>query len=40
MGIPNNDNLTNAHASAQLNLQAQQNVNAQIGEILMQFREF
>jgi hypothetical protein len=35
MGIPNKNDLTNAHALAQLSLQAQQNVNAQIEEILM-----
>jgi hypothetical protein len=40
MGIPNKDDLTKAHASTQLSLQAQQNVNAQIEEILMQSREF
>jgi hypothetical protein len=40
MGIPNKDDLTKAHASAQLSLQAQQSVNARIEEILMQSREF
>lgn len=40
MGIHNKDNLTKAQASAQLSLQAQQNVKAQIEEILMQSREF
>jgi hypothetical protein len=40
IGIPNNDDLTKAHTSVQLSLQAQQNVNAQIEEILMQSREF
>jgi hypothetical protein len=29
IGIPNNDDLTKAHTSAQLSLQAQQNENAQ-----------
>jgi hypothetical protein len=33
MGIPNNDDLTKAHSSAQLGLQSQQNVNAKIEEI-------
>jgi hypothetical protein len=40
MGIPNKNDLTKAHALAQLSLQAQQNVNAQIEEILMSSREF
>jgi len=35
MGIPNKNELTKAHALAQLSLQAQQNVKAQIEEILM-----
>jgi hypothetical protein len=40
MGIPRKDDLTKAHTSAQLSLQAQQSVKAQIEEILMRFREF
>jgi hypothetical protein len=39
MGITNKDDLTKAHASAQLSLQAQQKVKTQIEEILMQSRE-
>jgi hypothetical protein len=40
MGIPNKDDLTKTHALAQLSLQAQQIVKAQIEKILMQSREF
>jgi hypothetical protein len=40
MGIHNNDDLTKAQALAQLSLQGQQIVKAQIKEIVMQFREF
>ena len=40
MGIFNEDDLAMAQASAQLSPQAQQNVKAQIEEILMQSREF
>jgi hypothetical protein len=39
MGIYNKDDLTKLQASAQLSLQAQQNVKAQMKEILMQSRE-
>jgi hypothetical protein len=40
MGIFNKDDLTMAQASAQSSPQAQQNIKAQIEEILMQSREF
>jgi hypothetical protein len=40
MGIHNKNDLTKGQASAQLSPQAQQNVRAQIEEILMQSREF
>jgi hypothetical protein len=39
MGMSNKNDLTMAQASAQLSSQAQQNVKAQIEEILMQSRE-
>jgi hypothetical protein len=40
MGMSNKDDLTKAKALTQLSPQAQQNVKAQIEEILMQSREF